>query len=573
MHFIRRVLALFTEVYQSARKDVLVCLLAMMATSAIQGVGLMLLIPILAMAGIGDADTLALPTFIQEWPLLQQYPLELMLSGFLVLVLLQSALARFSMINNRLLQLEYVDRQRKGLITAITHAHWQFLIERDKSQFEHALISDIQRLQTAVFSMLQSIANVFLIGVYIGVAMLLSWQVTLLAVFVGGVLWVGIAIRNGSVHDLGKQQTATHKDIHHTLSEYLAGMKVIRSHGEEHQFQGYFSNKLTDARLQQIDFMRNHSLNQLTFKWGAALSLCLLLYSAVYVFNVESTLLVVMVVVFSRLMPMLSSLQQAFQQVVFALPAYDNYCQMMNAIALAQCPEPKNPVTSIALTDALSLRNVSFAYKNKSPLFENIDLRIPANKTTAIIGPSGAGKTTLIDLLIGLLAPSSGEVCIDGEKLCADNLSAWHHQLAYVPQDSVLLSDTIRNNLTWGKPGLEDQLAAVLKAASAEFVFDLPNGLDTLVGDRGMRLSGGERQRIALARALLRNPSVLILDEATSSLDVDNESRIKRAIDAISGNLTVIIITHRINTIDNADVIYRLENGQIQLQESAAALA
>jgi ATP-binding cassette subfamily C protein len=192
-------------------------------------------------------------------------------------------------------------------------------------------------------------------------------------------------------------------------------------------------------------------------------------------------------------------------------------------------------------------------------------LTIDAGRTTAIVGTSGAGKSTVADLAMGLLSPDAGHVLVDGVPLTAGRLSAWRHSIGYVPQDGFLLHDSIRRNMLWACPTATDaEIWQNLEtAAAADFVAKLAGGLDTVVGDRGVRLSGGERQRIALARALLNRPSLLILDEATSALDSANEQQILDAVARLRGQLTILLITHRLSTVRQADAIHILSGGRI----------
>jgi ATP-binding cassette subfamily C protein len=194
-----------------------------------------------------------------------------------------------------------------------------------------------------------------------------------------------------------------------------------------------------------------------------------------------------------------------------------------------------------------------------------VNLTIPARQVTAICGPSGAGKSTLADLLLGLLQPSAGRILIDGEPLAGSRLHAWRQSIGYVPQETFLFHDTVRANLLWARPeATESEVRAALRAAAAaEFVSQLPDGLDTVTGDRGVRLSGGERQRLALARAILRQPSLLVLDEATSSLDTQNEQFIQQALERLHGELTIVIIAHRLSTVRVADQIIVLKGGRM----------
>jgi ATP-binding cassette subfamily C protein len=243
--------------------------------------------------------------------------------------------------------------------------------------------------------------------------------------------------------------------------------------------------------------------------------------------------------------------------------------------------EPTATATATATTTAprldseLRLQQVSFRHGADGPAtLADIDLAIAARSTTALIGPSGAGKTTLADLLLGLTAPDTGTLLVDGVPLAGGQRRDWRHAAGYVPQDTFLFPGTVRENLCWAtQDGAEADLWQALElAAAADFVRRLPQGLDTPVGERGMRLSGGERQRIALARALLRRPQLLVLDEATSHLDSENENLIQRALEHLHGKLTLVVIAHRLSTVRHADRIVVIEGGRIVEAGDWAAL-
>jgi ATP-binding cassette subfamily C protein len=224
-------------------------------------------------------------------------------------------------------------------------------------------------------------------------------------------------------------------------------------------------------------------------------------------------------------------------------------------------------IAPIRLDREIHLSNVSFRYdkSDKAWALRGVDVTILARSMTAVVGPSGAGKSTMADLILGLLSPEQGMVRIDGQPLSGELLHRWRHSVGYVPQDTFLFHDTIRANLLWALPDARDRdiWSALRLAAADEFVSNTPKGLDTVVGDRGVRLSGGERQRIALARALLRRPSLLLLDEATSSLDSENERQIQEAINRLHGELTILVIAHRPSTIQRADQVVVLDKSKV----------
>ena len=227
----------------------------------------------------------------------------------------------------------------------------------------------------------------------------------------------------------------------------------------------------------------------------------------------------------------------------------------------------ENNVSPFRINVGICFENVCFRYRKgkNTNVLKSISFSIPACNTTAIVGVSGAGKSTIADLLMGILYPCNGKILIDGVPLSSGLLASWRRAVAYVPQETFLLNDTVRENLLWFNPGVSENKIqeALTHAVARNFVHKLPQGLDTVIGDRGTKLSGGERQRIALARALLMKPQLLILDEATSSLDRENEKRIQESIETLHGNMTIVIIAHRLTTIRNADQIIVINNGKV----------
>ncbi|MCL4128057.1 UNVERIFIED_CONTAM: hypothetical protein GTU68_041501 [Idotea baltica] len=267
-------------------------------------------------------------------------------------------------------------------------------------------------------------------------------------------------------------------------------------------------------------------------------------------------------------------MQNQLNQILHAWPALRN---LNGIIATAQEHRDQRPskIEKIDVKDAIDLSDIHFTYQTrKTTSLRGVSLNFPAYKTTAIIGASGAGKSTLADIIMGLLKPDSGQMAVDGRLIDDETRVNWRHSIAYVPQDVFLFHDSIRNNLLWANPDADDVvIKTALERAAAQFVFDLDDGLETIVGDGGLRLSGGERQRIALARAMLQSPSVLILDEATSALDTTNETRIRKSLDQLHGQLTVIVIGHRLPTLENADKVIVLDDGQVNAVGTWAELS
>ena len=405
--------------------------------------------------------------------------------------------------------------------------------------------------------------DTMLLMVYVAVTLYVSPSVTALVVSAGLVLMLLLGRRARAATGLGEAMVRVGGEAYRAVMEHLGGIKMAKSYGAEERSIRLFRD-LADtvagtnlrAAIAQADAKRR-------FDIGAALILGVVLYVAIAVLHTPTAVILVLLFAFARVLPCVSNLEQTIQQILRMLPDLVAVRALETRLATREpTGDARRPVH---LRQAVQLESVSFRYEEGAePALVSVDLTIAAGQTTAIVGPSGAGKSTIADLLLGLIVPSRGRVLVDGTPLTADLLPAWRDGIGYVPQDSFHFHDTIRANLLWARPeASEGQLWEALDVAAAGFVRRLPQGLDTVLGDRGVRLSGGERQRVALARALVRRPALLVLDEATSSLDSENERRVQDAIEQLHGHLTMVVITHRLTTVRFADVIHVLEGGRL----------
>ena len=276
-----------------------------------------------------------------------------------------------------------------------------------------------------------------------------------------------------------------------------------------------------------------------------------------------------------RLMPSVNRVLTSLHSMRFSMPMLDTIYSELQLLDATKAPEKGPP---LILKNTLSLDEVSFRYESADArALQKISLSIPKGSAVGFIGGSGAGKSTLVDIILGLLTPSDGIVKVDGVDI-QTSLRGWQDQIGYVPQSIFLTDDTLRRNVAFGLPAEQIDETAVWRAIRAaqleQFVNELPKGLDTVVGERGIRLSGGQRQRIGIARALYHDPPVLVLDEATSSLDTTTERGVMQAVDALHGKKTLIIVAHRLSTVEECDRLYRLEHGKIVEEgETARVLA
>jgi ABC-type multidrug transport system fused ATPase/permease subunit len=351
------------------------------------------------------------------------------------------------------------------------------------------------------------------------------------------------------------------------LQQGLGSAKDVKLLGREENFlEQYRLHNAQSARMAQL-----HSTLQLLPRlWLELLAVSGLAILVISMLTQDRTLETVLptlglfAVAAFRLMPSVNRILGAVQSLRYALPVIDTLRTELNLVTLKSA-NITNPAASFHT--AVKLSQVTYTYPGAAePALKDISLIIPRGKSVGFIGASGAGKSTLIDILLGLLTPDTGTVQVDGKDI-QENLRNWQDQIGYVPQSIFLTDDTLRRNVAFGLANEQIDDVAVHRALQAaqldEFVVSLPGGLETLVGERGIRLSGGQRQRIGIARALYHDPAVLVLDEATSALDTSTEKGVMQAVTALQGTKTIIIVAHRLSTIEHCNRLYQLGQGKL----------
>ncbi|MDQ3329025.1 MAG: ABC transporter ATP-binding protein/permease, partial [Chloroflexota bacterium] len=535
-----------------------------------EGFAVLLLVPLLQIVGIevqeGTTGRIAALLSTAMGAVGLRPELVSVLGFYVLVVTVQALVHHWQSQANAMLEHRFTDQLRQRLYRSIVNARWLFLSHSRTSDFTHALTSELGRVAGATSQFLALVSQVVLAAVYVALAFRLSMVMTMVALGCGAILLLLLSPAMKVSRSLGEELSDASRDMFAAISEHMGAIKTAKSYGTERRSVELFSGISDRLRHTLNAAVRAFATVRLGLSIGSVLILSVLLYVAVRVLSLPTAEILLLILLFGRLVPRFSSIQQSLQYFIGSLPAF---ATVMNAIQ--RCEQAAESVSSnshaLELREEIRLQNLTFSYQPGStqPTLTDVSMVIPARQTTALVGSSGAGKSTVADLVMGLMAPDSGQVCVDGLALDPLQVRAWREQIGYVPQDTFLFHDSIRANLLWARPGAnESELWEVLRSASADrFVARLSEGLDTIVGDRGVRLSGGERQRLALARALLRKPSLLILDEATSALDSENERRIQQAIEALHGDITILIITHRLSAIRGADIIHVLENGRV----------
>ncbi|RVC22805.1 ABC transporter ATP-binding protein [Mesorhizobium sp. M7A.F.Ca.AU.002.02.1.1] len=540
--------------------------------SLTEGISILLLVPLLHLVGRADQDfAVRLPNddFVR-W-LVPDGTLQLttVLCALVGLVAAQAAFNRFKSVYMAKLLFDFINRVRMNLFESIGKARWGVFTRMRSSDLDHALTGDIDRVQGAAFSLLMLVQIAVLLAGYLLVSVFISPVMTLFAVVVGILMFVALRPFRARATAFGRVLTANRQDQYRTVSEFLGGIKVAKSLNVEDSYFAQLRSTLERMKADNIDYVRNSTIGTAVFQVASVVGLSLFIYVALVRFNLSLAEIVVLLLVFMRIAPRFMDMQTQAQQVLINLPAFTAMRSLQARFDAEREPGHTEfaDAGTLSLNKGLNIRGVSFAYGDAvdKAVVSGITFGLPAGKVTALIGPSGSGKSTIADMLLGLLEPTTGKMLVDGVEIDASNRRRWRDQVAYVPQDVFLLHDTIAANLRLAAPRASDGdlWAALRQAHAGEFVERLDLRLETVVGDRGVRLSGGERQRIALARALLHKPSLLILDEATSALDWQNQSLIARSIDGLRGTMTILTIAHRPSMIAFADWVVAMENGRI----------
>lgn len=533
-----------------------------------EGLGLLVLVPLLNLIGInvqqGSVGRLA-GSMVAAFGWFG-LPLNLfsVLALYVGLIAVDARLRRWQTVTYCSLQVGFTAYLRKRLHRVVTRAGWVQITRCRGSDLTHAMTGQVERVGNGTQLVLSLARDGMLMSVYLAVTLYVSPSVTALVVVAGLALMLVLGRRARAATRIGQAMTRVGGEAYRAVMEHLGSLKMAKSYGAEERSIRLFGELADTVAATNLQAATAQADAKGRFDIGAGLLLGVVLYMAIAVLNTPTAVILVLIFAFARVMPMVSGLGQEIQQLLNMLPDFAAVLALETRLAPLEEAGPVR-LEPVRLRQAVRLDSVSFRYEEAAePALASVSLTIPAGQTTAIVGPSGSGKSTLADLLLGLITPARGRVLVDEKPLTPELLPGWRDQIGYVPQDSFHFHDTVRANLLWARPeASEADLLEALEVAAAGFVARLPQGLETVLGDRGVRLSGGERQRIALARALVRRPAMLILDEATSSLDSENERRVQDAIERLHGRLTILVITHRLTTVRRADSIHVLEAGRL----------
>lgn len=538
----------------------------------LDGIGINAVIPLISFytnASSGPTDFISnaiqsLFTFLHV-PFTFRYLLAFILGLFMLRAV---AVTLFGYIRG-LISADFLGTESEGMLKRMMHASWPFLLKQKIGTLQATLVRDIQRTENLlqVFGqIIQSFSGFF---IYLLIATNISPIMTLCTLIAGAGLLLVVRPLMARAQATGNLLIATEKSYAHFLSEHIIGMKAVKAAGVEEHALGSGGALVQTLRTLSIRMTLIRSMSSSLFQ-PFSLIFVIILFSITYRlpdFNMISFAAALYLI--QKIFTYLESGQGALHSIRETIP----YAQNVEGFKRMLDTHREVSVVGSApfsLERELAFKDVSFSYGEGKQVLSGVNFSIAKGETIGLIGPSGAGKTSVADLLLRLFKPNEGEIVIDGKSIDTISTESWRRHIGYVAQDVFLLNASIEDNIRFYRPELSKEaiVAATKQANIYDFIQGLPEGFGTITGDRGVMLSGGQRQRIALARALADKPALLILDEATSALDSESEKLIQASIHALRGSVTVFIIAHRLSTIEHSDRLLVLDHGEI-IEEGA----
>jgi ATP-binding cassette subfamily C protein len=452
---------------------------------------------------------------------------------------------------------------RLRLLKSLFSCSWEYFIRQPVGSLTNAVATEAHRASTAFNFGAKMASMVIEAGVYTALAFMVSWKATLISL--GGGVFIIVVLRRliRKNRRAGAKQTVHMQSLIAQMTDVLISIKPLKAMAREKQ---------SDAVLSDTTRRLNRALQKQVLSKAALGSfqepltivfLVLCLYIALMYWNLSLTAIMAMVFFIGKILKQVEKIQKEYVNLV----EYDSaYWSLLAKIDGARKAREEFAGTQIpSLSKAIRVDSVSFAYAGR-PVLKNVSIELPAGSFSALLGASGSGKTTLADLVTGLLRPQKGDIWIDNAPLSQIDIGRWRQMIGYVPQENLLMHDTVFKNITLGENTIgEPEVEDALRAAGAwDFVQRMPQGIHSVVGERGSMISGGQRQRIAIARALVKRPKLLILDEATTALDPKTEREICLTLQQLKGGITILAISHQSMVVECADWAYQLKEGRLE---------
>lgn len=458
----------------------------------------------------------------------------------------------------------FMNREMGELASSTMHARWGFLLKQKAGYVQTTIIRDVQTSMNLFQTLAQAIQSFTGLAMYLVVAVSISWRITALTLILGSFVFLLSRPFIKKTRSIGEKTTSLEKSVSNTIIEHLAGLKTVKAAGEEKSVIGKIHDNLESLRVLFVKNAIVHSMGTV-FIQPIGFLFIMVIFAVTYktpgfsvaVFAATAYLI-------QKIFVYIDSGQNALHSINELAP-YAGNINKYRERSVSATEHSTKAVKSFGFEKTIEFKDVSLSYEGRGEALSHINSTIQKGDVVGVVGPSGAGKTSFVDLLLRLFNPTDGAIYIDGEDLENISLEEWRKHVGYVSQDLFLLNETVEENIRFYDPSLSQK--QIENAAKQAHIYDvikeLPDGFKTNIGDRGVLLSVGQRQRIVLARVLARQPDILVLDEATSALDSESEAFIKQTVKKLHGKITVIVVAHRLTTVMDVDNLFVIDKGKV----------
>lgn len=527
------------------------------------GFSVVLLIPLLQLLNVGGGEASdGLTQFFLNLSARSGVTLsiELILLLYVGILAINALLQYWKSILDAGYQQTFIYRIRNRLFRKIILSDWSLLNRKSKTNHLQVLTKEVPNLANYIYFYMRLMTTLVIAGSYVAWAMAVSVKFTLLVILAGALLFFLVRKFLHKSFTYGKAHVEAYSRLLKYIDDFWLTVKIAKVHSSEDFYYAKYDEATTSLLDMEYRIQRNWSLPQLIYRMAGIMVLVAVVYAGYKLGQVPLASFFILILLFSRIYPQFTAINTHLHMIVSNIQSVKLVLQLDDDFPDTPFQKPEK-LPPLSLDREISLTGLSFAWPDGEILFTDFTETIPARKITGILGESGRGKTTLIDLIAGLQSPGMGKITVDGRHLEGSFLAAWKNSIGYLPQDAFFVDGTFRENLVWDSRETvsDDDIFRVLEQVNAlHLVNRFERGLDETVVNYGFTFSGGECQRLALARVLLRRPQLLLLDEATSSLDGDNEQTIMEVLSRLKEHVTIVFVTHRVGLVAWFDKVVKL---------------
>ena len=566
---------IFYKAYWGYKKQILALMTLGFLSSLLEGIGINVAIPIFSfLSGTSNKASDFISEIIEKFFGFFQitYSLKylfIFICGLLIFRVLILLLSNYIKIK---ITATYEEKTRGELFKLTAEANWQYLLKQKLGYLETILVTNVKYSSLLLQHISNSLMIVASLIIFLLVAINISWQITVITLILGGLIFVAFRPFLYKIRRLSKENEKINRQTAHHINENILGMKTIKVMSA--------NSKIVDKAKEYFKALRE--LVTKTNFLSIATDALIQPIGLVFVFIIFAISYKTNAFNFAALAAIIYLIQRIFtygQQLQSTLYAMTNSASYVNKMLeyrdeVAKNKEIDNGTDAFSFNDYLEFKDVGFCYDNEKQILNNVRFSIKKGEMVGLIGPSGGGKTTIVDIILRLFNPVKGEILIDGKDINKININEWRKNIGYVSQDIFLKNDTIVNNIKFYNDSITDEemTEAARMANIYDFIQNCPDKFETVIGERGLLLSAGQRQRIVIARILARKPQLLILDEATSALDNESEMQVQKVIENLKNKTTVLLIAHRLSTVMHCTRLLVLQGGEIKEQGSPEEL-